>query len=231
MAALRNDGPFTPPSLKGTLVYPSNIGGAHWGGLAVDPVRQIAVIPVNTIAAVITIRPREEWDADLAAAHRGERMGVELAGMRGTPYFLRRETLLGPHMLPCTPPPFGELVAISLRDGRTLWRVPVGDIGELARQRDSTAVIPPGMGSPTLGGPIVTAGGIVFIGATLDHHLHAFDIETGKLLWQGPLAAGGKATPMTYRAPDGRQIVVIAGGGDGKSWGKSDAIVAFGLKR
>jgi quinoprotein glucose dehydrogenase len=229
--SLRNEGPFTPPSLKGTLVFPSNIGGAHWGGLAVDPVRQIAVIPVNTIAAVITIRPRAEWDAEMAAAHHGERMGVELTAMTGSPYFLRRETFLGPHQLPCTPPPFGELVAISLKDGRTLWRVPVGDINELVRQRDSSAVLPPGLGSPTLGGPIVTAGGLVFIGATLDHNLHAFDIETGKLLWQGPLPASGKATPMTYRGADGSQMVVIAGGGDGKSWGKSDAVVAFAIPK
>jgi quinoprotein glucose dehydrogenase len=151
--------------------------------------------------------------------------------MHGTPYVMRRSMILSPRGLPCTPPPFGELVAISLKDGRTLWRVPVGDINELVHQRDSTAVLPPGLGSPTLGGPIVTAGGLVFIGATLDHNLHAFDIETGTLLWQGPLPAGGKATPMTYRGADGRQMVVISGGGDGKSWGKSDAVVAFALPK
>ncbi|MEO8032170.1 MAG: pyrroloquinoline quinone-dependent dehydrogenase [Gemmatimonadota bacterium] len=229
LASLRNEGEYTPPSLRGTLVYPSNIGGAAWGGLAVDPVRQIAVIPVNTIAAVIALRPRAEWNADMAAAHRGERIGVELAAMTGTPYFLKRETFLSPHGLPCTPPPFGELIAISLKTGKTLWRVPVGDIGDLVRQRDSTVQWPSGLGSPTLGGPIVTAGGLVFIGATLDHNLHAYDIETGKLLWQGPLPAAGKATPMTYAAADGQQMVVIAGGGDGKSWGKSDAVVAFSL--
>ncbi len=230
-ATLRNEGQYTPPSLRGSFIFPSNIGGAHWGGLAVDPVRQIAVVPVNTIAAVITIRPRAEWDADVAAAHRGERIGVELTEMKGTPYFLRRETFLSPHGLPCTPPPFGELVAISLKTGKTLWRVPVGDINELVHQHDSTATLPPGLGSPMLGGPIVTAGGLVFMGATLDHNLHAYDIETGKQLWQGKLPASGKATPMTYRAADGRQMVVIAGGGDGKSWGKSDAVVAFALKR
>jgi quinoprotein glucose dehydrogenase len=84
---------------------------------------------------------------------------------------------------------------------------------------------------PTLGGAIATAGGLVFMGATIDRQFRAFDIDTGKELWRAELPAGAKATPMTYQGADGRQYVVIAAGGDGETWGASDAIVAFALPR
>ena len=86
-----------------------------------------------------------------------------------------------------------------------------------------------GLGSPNLGGPIVTAGGLVFIAATLDQKIRAYDIDTGQELWSAVLPAGGKATPMTYLGSDGKQYVVIAAGGDGDRFGKSDRVVAFAL--
>jgi quinoprotein glucose dehydrogenase len=140
----------------------------------------------------------------------------EYTNMRGTPYLMRRRLILGPTGLPCTPPPFGALVAVSLSTGAIAWNVPLGTMGGFP-------------GSPNLGGPIVTAGGIVFIGATLDRQLHAFDVETGKELWTAPLPAGARATPMTYEA-GGRQFVVIAAGGGGR-FGAGDAIIAFALPR
>jgi quinoprotein glucose dehydrogenase len=222
MEGLRNEGIFTPPSLEGTLVIPSNIGGAHWGGVAVDQTRGLAIVPVNRIAAAVQLIPREEY------RRRREEPGYRLQGsqytdMRGTPYVMRRELLLGPSGAPCTPPPFGALIAIDLSSGTRRWEVPLG----------SVAPDPPeamrSWGSPNLGGPIVTAGGLVFIAATLDRRLRAFDIDTGRELWSAPLPAGGKATPMTYSGRSGRQFVVIAAGGDGGRFGKSDRIVAFAL--
>jgi quinoprotein glucose dehydrogenase len=223
MAVLRNEGIFTPPSLEGTLVVPSNIGGAHWGGLAVDPARQIAVVPVNRIAAAVQLIPRDEYH------RRRDETGYRLKGsqytdMRGTPFVMRRELLLGPSGAPCTPPPFGSLVAIDLATGTRKWEVPLGGIAPDAPPAAA------GWGSPNLGGPIATAGGLVFIAATLDQRIHAFDIETGKELWSAKLPAGGKATPMTYRGKSGRQYVVIAAGGDGDRFGRSDRVVAFALK-
>jgi quinoprotein glucose dehydrogenase len=223
MELLRNDGMFTPPSLEGTLVLPSNIGGAHWGGVAVDPVRQIVVVPVNRIAAAVQLLPREEYQ------RRRDETGYRLEGsqytdMRGTPYVIRRELLMGPSGAPCTPPPFGALVAVDLVTGQKKWEVPLGTIAPDA---------PPGAsawGSPNLGGPIATAGGLVFIAATLDQRMHAYDIETGLELWSVRLPAGGKATPMTFRGKDGRQYVVIAAGGDGGRFGKDDRVVAFALE-
>ena len=222
MEMLRNEGIFTPPSLEGTLVVPSNIGGAHWGGVAVDPVRQLAVVPVNRIAAAVQLIPREEY------RRRRDEAGYRLAGsqytdMRGTPYVMRRELLLGPSGAPCTPPPFGALVAIDLSTGKRKWEVPLGTFAPDAPPAT------PSWGSPNLGGPIVTAGGLVFIAATLDQRLRAYDIETGTELWSARLPAGGKATPMTYRGKSGRQYVVISAGGDGGRFGKSDRVVAFAV--
>jgi quinoprotein glucose dehydrogenase len=228
MSKLRAEGIFTPPSLRGTLVIPSNVGGAHWGGVAYDPVRQIVVVPVNRIAAEVQLIPREEMDSMNVRMHRGERMEMggdwEYAEMDGTPYGMRRRILRAPSGLPCTPPPFGTLVAVSLATGRKMWEVPLGTMSELVGRMPG---YPANDGSPNLGGAITTAGGLIFIGASIDHKLHAYDIESGKLLWTGDLPAGAKASPMTYRV-NGKQYIVIAAGG-GNIWGRGDSIVAFAL--
>ena len=230
IAGLRNEGIFTPPSVKGTLVLPSNIGGAHWGGVAVDPERQIAVVPVNRIAAVVQLIPREGFDLKRARKD-DERLGhdYEYNMMRGTPYVMRRRMLLAPSGVPCTPPPFGTLVAIDLKTGARLWESPLGSVAGLVGP-EMAAKLAPDWGSPNLGGPIVTAGGVVFIAAALDRALHAFDIETGRELWRGALPASGKATPMSYRLASGEQYVVVTAGG-GDVWGKGDHVVAFRLPR
>ena len=218
LGALKNDGPFTPPSLQGTLVVPGNIGGAHWGGVAVDERRALAVVPVNTIPAMVQLFPAEGFNGDSIRREDAQRglTDFEYTRMRGTPYVMRRRLILGPTGLPCTPPPFGSLVAVNLKTGGIAWNVPLGTMGDS-----------PNLGSPNLGGPIVTAGGLVFIGATLEHAFRAFDIETGHELWKAALPAGARATPMTYEV-NGRQFVVIAAGGGGP-FGAGDAIVAFAL--
>jgi len=225
---LRNEGIFTPPDTRGTLVLPSNIGGAHWGGLAWDPERRIAVIPVNRIAAEVQLIPRDSVDLR-AAREESDRLnlGYEYNVMRGTPYVMRRRMLLGPSGLPCTPPPFGTLVAVDLDSGDHLWEVP---LGSLERRAPPGTELPEEWGSINLGGPIVTAGGLVFIGAALDRSLKAYDIETGRELWRGPLPESGKATPMTYRLASGEQLVAIAVGG-GDAFGEGDYVVAFRLPR
>jgi quinoprotein glucose dehydrogenase len=227
---LRNDGIFTPPSVQGTLVVPSNIGGAHWGGLAIDPERRVAVVPVNRIAAMVQLIPRAEFDAETMRAEDARRgQDYEYNRMLGTPYVMRRRVLLGPSGLPCTPPPWGALVAVDLSEGRILWQTPLGSFtrpfeNELAsRVREE-------WGSPNLGGPITTAGGLVFIGASIDRWLRAFDIETGRELWRGALPESGKATPMSYQLESGEQYVAITAGG-GDVWGAGDYVVAFRLPR
>ncbi len=227
LAALRNDGPFTPPSLQGTMVVPSNIGGAHWGGVAIDEGRGLAVVPVNRLATMVQLFLASSFDYD-SSKHVDAARGLtdfEYTNMHGTPYIMRRRVILGPTRLPCTPPPFGALVAVNLTTGAIAWNVPLGTMPAPPDARPA----PPDWGSPNLGGPIVTAGGLVFIGATLDRMLRAFDVATGRELWKAPLPAGGRATPMTYEA-GGRQYVVIAAGG-GDPFGAGDALVAFALPR
>ncbi len=225
IAALRNEGAFTPPSLEGSLVLPHNVGGAHWGGVAYDPERQIAVVPVNHIAAYVQVFPREHYDEAEA-----ERSDYEYAEMSGTPYMMRRGTVLSPLGLPCTAQPWGALVAVSLGTGKKLWEVPLGTTRDVFA---SKIHIPLSFdwGTPSLGGAIVTAGGLVFIAAAMDDYLRAFDVETGRELWRGRLPAGAQATPMTYRLDaGGRQFVVVAAGGHGKlGTDRGDYVVAFAL--
>jgi quinoprotein glucose dehydrogenase len=228
-ATMRYDGPFTPPSERGTVMLPANIGGAHWGGVSYDRERGILVVPNNRLAAVVKLIPRETWKAMSGKLTSGERVGKEFTDMRGTPYVMQRETWLSSRRSPCTAPPFGTLAAISLATGKKLWDVPLGT-GE-GLERIGLPPLPPGSGMVNLGGPITTAGGLVFIGSTLDSYLRAFDVDTGRELWKYKLPAGGKATPMTYLGVDGRQYVVISAGGDGKAWGKADSVMAFALPK
>jgi quinoprotein glucose dehydrogenase len=218
LRGLRDEGPFTPPSFEGSLVMPSNIGGAHWGGVAFDPTAQIAVVPTNTVAAVVKLIPRASFDS-LRRGGTGSRIGAEFAPQRGTPYGMYRELLILASVAPCTPPPFGALVGVDLRRGAIAWRVPLGSMA--AGQKT---------GAPNLGGAITTAGGLTFIGATIDRTFRAFDTRSGRELWSAQLPASAKATPMTFRGASGRQFVVISAGGDGGgAFGASDEIVAYAL--
>jgi quinoprotein glucose dehydrogenase len=224
---LRSEGPFTPPSFEGTVARPSNVGGSHWGGLAFDGTRQIAVVPVNTIAARVQLIRLDQLDTAEVRQHES-RLGDQYTRMHGTPYVMRRNTVITNNGIPCTPPPWGALVAIDLKTGAKSWEVPLGDPSLLKPEVAAVSKTP--LGTPNLGGPIVTASGVVFIGATMDRLLRAFDVETGRELWKGSLPAGARATPMTFQVrPNGKQYVVIAAGGN-EDWGKGDYIVAFALK-
>lgn len=218
---LRSEGIFTPPSLQGTIVFPGNAGGANWGSVAFDPERELLLVNTTRIAHVITLIPRDEYDAVKAA-----NPDVEIAPQTGTPFGMRREALLSPLGIPCNPPPWGTLAAINLASGTIQWEVPLGTTRDFFP-------LPLGIrwGTPNMGGPMITASGLVFIGAAMDNYLRAFDIETGEELWKGRLPAGGQATPMTYRLREtGRQYVVIAAGGHGRMGTTlGDAVVAFAL--
>jgi len=230
IAPLRNEGIFTPPDVKGTLVMPSTIGGAHWGGVAVDPGRELAIVPVNRIAMMVQLIPRDGFDLATVRAQE-DRLGddYEYNMMRGTPYVMRRRMLLAPSKLPCTPPPFGALVAVDLKSGARKWEVPLGSFHPPS-VRDIVKEAHPEWGAPNLGGAIVTGGGLVFIGATIDRRLHAFDVDTGRELWYANLPAIAKATPVSYETPAGEQFVAVATGGGG-AWESGDSIVAFRLRR
>jgi quinoprotein glucose dehydrogenase len=224
MASLRNDGVFTPPSLQGTLVYPGDVGGMNWSGMSFDPQRGLLITNTNRLPRAVTLIPRNEITPEQAAKIRNQPL-VELARQEGTPYMMKREVIVRlPRLVPCTPPPWGTLVAVDLNTGEVRWEVPLGAMPELADQPDADK-----WGSLNLGGSIVTAGGLVFIGAARDNYLRGFDVETGAEIWRGELPAGGQATPMTYQA-GGKQFVVIAAGGHGRLPSKrGDHVVAFSL--
>jgi quinoprotein glucose dehydrogenase len=225
IAALRNEGVFTPPSLEGTLVYPGDVGGMNWSGMSFDPARSLLVTNTNRLPRAVTLIAREGLTPEQFAKLRTSPL-VELARQEGTPYVMKREVIVRafPRLAPCTQPPWGTLVAVDLNSGEVRWEVPLGVMPELADQPDAAK-----WGSLNLGGSIVTAGGLIFIGAARDNFLRAFDVETGAELWKGELPAGGQATPMTYQA-GGRQFVVIAAGGHGRLPSKrGDHVVAFAL--
>jgi quinoprotein glucose dehydrogenase len=218
----RSEGIFTPPSLKGTILSPSHIGGVNWGGLAFDAERQLVIAAVNHVPMVATLIPREKLQSQRQSNAFPD---SEFAPQTGTPYGMRRELLASPLGLPCTAPPWGTLAAVDLRRNAIRWQVMLGST------RDMTPwfVPPRSIGMPNMGGPIVTAGGLAFVAAATDNYLRAFDIETGRELWKGRLPAGGQATPMTYQA-NGRQFVVIAAGGHGGlGTTQGDFVVAFAL--
>jgi quinoprotein glucose dehydrogenase len=220
LASLRNDGMFTPPSIRGTLQVPGNIGGMNWSGMSYDPVRHILVANTNRLAAMVRLIPRADYDADRARS-KGERIFGEYNGMKGTPYAMYRTIIVSPRGIPCTPPPWGALTAIDVDRGAVRWETPFGGVTPIPG-------LPANIGSPNLGGSM-TSGGVVFIAAAMDEVFRAFDVETGKELWHAQLPASAQASPMTYRA-GGKQFVVIAAGGHGKLHTKrGDAVVAFAM--
>ena len=224
LAEHRNEGLFTPPDPHGTIVSPGYIGGVNWGGIVFDEPRQRVIAAVNHLPMLVTLVPQAELQEQMSS---GNFPNSEFAKQAGTPYAMRREPLLSPWGLPCTAPPWGTLVSVDLRRNRIVWQVPLGSTAGVgpwfAPTRD--------FGMPNMGGPIATAGDLVFVGAAMDSYFRAFDIETGRELWKHRLPAGGQATPMTYRAGrDQRQFIVIAAGGHGVlNTPRGDYVIAFTL--
>jgi quinoprotein glucose dehydrogenase len=227
---LRNDGLYTPPGEDWSMLHPFPLGGVNWGGLAVDPERQLLVVNTNNMAGKHRLLPRAEHDALVTEfGEWDERTGEP---QLGAPYASRR-TLLTGVAAPCNPPPWGRLHAVDLATGDVAWEVPLGSSADPGLPFDRP------VGLPGFGGPLVTKSGVVFIGAAMGSLFRAFDLATGAELWRTRLPAGAQATPMSYvveHAPGGpRQFVVVAAGGHWgfhrAGMGLSDALIAFALPR
>ncbi|WP_346842315.1 glucose/quinate/shikimate family membrane-bound PQQ-dependent dehydrogenase [Metapseudomonas otitidis] len=221
--SLRYEGIYTPPSEQGSLVYPGNFGVFDWGGIAVDPVRQVAFLNPNYMAFTSRLIPAEH--ARDEPARKSEIEGVQ--PNTGAPFGAVLAPLLSPLGLPCQSPPWGYVAGLDLTTLEIAWKHKNGTV------RDSSPLpLPLPMGVPSLGGPIVTAGGVAFLAGTLDQYLRAYDLRTGEQLWQGRLPAGGQATPMTYTGKDGRQYVLVVAGGHGSLHTRQgDYVLAFALPR
>jgi quinoprotein glucose dehydrogenase len=203
---------FTPPSVEGTVMFPGYAGGTTWGSASWSPEKNLLVTNLIRIPLWVRLEKRTS-EADSSG------------NQKGTPFRMSRGMLASPKGIPCNKPPWGSLVAIDLTTGAQRWQVPFGQVPELAKLPGSAE-----WGSPNMGGSMVTAGNLIFIGAAMDNYLRAFDLETGKEVWKGELPAGGQATPMTYSV-NGKQYIVISAGGHGNlgtTFG--DYVVAFALR-
>ncbi len=225
IASMRHGSHYEPPSTRGTVMFPQPGGGPNWGGGAYDKERNLLITPVSQIPYYIKLIPREEVDPEYA---RRPEAGAPMQGpgyIGNTPYGIRQGPLMSPSFTPCTAPPWNLLVAVDMLEGTIKWKIPFGKLDKLM-----PVPIPLDYGGPSAGGPIVTAGGVIFIGATSDDRVHAYDTETGELLWEARAPTSAMATPMTYSA-DGRQYVVFAAGGH--SWydakGIDDYVLAYAL--
>ncbi len=214
---LRNEGVFTPPSVQGTLAVPGNIGGMNWSGYAFDPIRNLLIVNTNNLIGRVRLIPRDKVSSD--------KEDGEYAAQRGTPYGMLRRFLQSPSDLPCGAPPWGTLTAVDMAKGTIRWQTPLGSMSDFG---DAHGSVPPG--SISLGGPIATESGLVFIAGTTDSRIRAFDIDTGKVIWDAILPAAGNATPMTYEI-NGKQYLVIAAGGSRviSEEPLGDSVVAFAL--
>jgi quinoprotein glucose dehydrogenase len=223
---MRYEGTFTPPSLKGTLVFPGNLGMFEWGGIAVDPIRQIAIANPIAIPFVSKLIPRGPDNPETPNAEHPPGSEVGVQPMYGTPYGVVLHPFLSPVGLPCKRPPWGFMAGIDLKTMKIAWLHRNGTI------RDSAPIpLPIKMGVPSLGGPLTTAGGVAFLTSTADYFIRAYDVRNGVQLWEDRLPAGGQSTPMSYDV-DGEQYVVTAVGGHGSFGTKvGDYVIAYKLQR
>ncbi len=223
--SMRYEGPFTPPSLQGTLVFPGNLGMFEWGGLAVDPVRQVAFanpIAIPFVSHLIPRGPNNPPEPTPAGGPSGSESGVQ--PQYGTPYGVDLHPFLSPFGVPCKQPGWGYVAGIDLKTNKITWMHRNGTT------RDSSP-LPFGfrVGIPSLGGPITTAGGVAFLTSTADYYIRAYDVTSGQQLWEDRLPAGGQSTPMTYEQ-NGRQYVLTVDGGHGSFGTKlGDYVVAYAL--
>lgn len=223
LQGLRYEGRYTPPSVQGSLIYPGNFGTFNWGGVAVDPVRQVMFGMPTYLAFISKLVPRAEVPPP------GDTKGSEQGLNRndGAPYAVILKPFLSPLGIPCQAPPWGYVAGADLRTGKIVYKHRNGTVYDM-----TPLPLPFKVGVPGIGGPMITAGGVAFLGAAVDDYLRAYDLTTGRQLWQTRLPAGGQSTPMTYTVADGRQFVVIVAGGHGSVGTKpGDYVMAYTLPK
>ena len=218
---LKYDGQYTPPSLEGTLVYPGNFGTFNWGSVAIDPERQVMFGMPTYLAFTSRLVPRDQVPPK-EQDEKGSEQGLNRND--GAPYGVYMGPFLSPLGIPCQAPPWGTVAGADLRTGEIAYQHRNGTVMDM-----TPLPLPFKVGVPGIGGPMITKGGVVFLGAAVDNYLRAYDLTTGEELWKARLPAGGQATPMTYEQ-DGRQYVVMVAGGHGSVGTKpGDYVIAYRL--
>lgn len=200
---LRYEGVLTPPSIRGTLQYPGFAGGMNWGSVAIDEGSNVMVVNALQMGNRLQLYPRSQVTPQTRLGYGG---GLQL----GTPYAAFTEPFLSPLFVPCQQPPYGEIAAVDLQTRTLLWRRPLGTANELG-PLGLKIRLPIPMGVPYAAGTIVTRGGLIFMGGTMDRRFRALDLRSGEILWSDVLPNNAQATPMTYLSPrTGKQYVVLA---------------------
>ncbi|WP_025733307.1 membrane-bound PQQ-dependent dehydrogenase, glucose/quinate/shikimate family [Carnimonas nigrificans] len=230
---LRWKGPFTPLSDKQeTLIWPGYYGGQNWGGGALDPTT--GILYVNDIRMAMTGRFLKREDA--AKAGLSPSTEGEYSEQLGTPWGVERRMFLSPLGTPCFKPPFGSMTAIDLNSQKTLWNVPIGGIKDATMYGIFKNGFKPNIdvpiGMPTMGGPLVTKGGLTFFEGSLDNFLRAYDNDSGKEVWRSRLPVGAQGSPVTYVAEDGKQYIIVVAGGatrTGTNENRGDYVIAYSL--
>lgn len=218
---------YTPPSPQGTVFSPSAGGGPNWGGGAYDPETNIMVVPSNRVPVVIAMPPRSEVSGEI---NRQTVEGLNMSfDVKGSPFITRIKPLLSVFGAPCSKPPWAGLTAIDIVKKQILWDVPLGSIDNM--MPFPMPFFDSELGTPGAGGPLVTAGGLVFIGYTLDNRIRAFDVDSGEVVWSADLPAAGVGVPVTYIANGEQYIVIPAGGHTMYQSTLGDSVVAYKLKR
>jgi quinoprotein glucose dehydrogenase len=219
---LNYEGRYTPPSLKGTIVYPGNFGVFNWGSVAVDPERQIMFGMPTYLAFTSRLVPRADIPPK-GSNEKGSEQGLNRN--EGAPYGVYMGPFLGPLGIPCQAPPWGYVAGVDLKSGKIAYRHKNGTVTDM-----TPLPLPFKLGVPGIGGPMLTRGGVAFLGAAVDDYLRAYDVTTGRQLWQARLPAGGQATPMTFATASGKQYVVMVAGGHGSVGTKpGDYVIAYTL--
>jgi quinoprotein glucose dehydrogenase len=217
---LRDEGKFTPPSLEGSILYPGTIGGVEWGGGAVDPRSGVFVVNFSSVVMVYQLLARQRYD-ELMKKGGSETDGF--APQLGGPYGINLTTFLNPIGMPCWEPPYGSIAAYDLNSGEQLWKRPFGVVQQWG------FYMPDSWGSVTIGGPAITASGLVFIGGSMDSRVRALDLKTGEVLWKHLVAAPAVSLPAIYKYK-GKQYVTFAVGGNSILTPRvADEVVAFSL--
>jgi quinoprotein glucose dehydrogenase len=213
IAAQRNDGIYTPPTIEGSLLVPTNGGGNNWGSPAIDPQNKIMVVVTWRMPATVRLIPRADCE------------GVMQAQI-GTPYCVDTGMVFSPLGVPCSAPPWATVDAVDLARGEILWQVPLGTTRNMAPFPFWWIE-----GVPGIGGPSVTASGLVFIGAAPEHKFRALDLASGETLWEADIPTAANSVPMTYQVREnGRQYVVVAAGGHWSGINPpGDSLIAFAL--
>ncbi|RYY87555.1 MAG: membrane-bound PQQ-dependent dehydrogenase, glucose/quinate/shikimate family, partial [Comamonadaceae bacterium] len=226
---LRYEGPYTPPTLQGSIAWPGNHGGINWGGIAIDPQRGIMVMNSNRLPYTEHVYTREEIDRlGVRSVFRGESETPVYMPQLGSRMGAKKEPWMSPLDTPCIAPPWGYISATDLRTREILWRRPLGtgyDHGPLG----IPSRVKLEMGTPNNSGSLTTGGGMTFIGAALDRFLRGFDTETGELLWEVRLPAGAQAAPMSYEIGGRQYIVAAVGGHDRMDTKLGDSVIAWAL--